>query len=493
MKKTCGAMMLIMIGGILVFLPWGPGANLSAGEAQDQQATEPSLILSLSERFSKTERPPVLFPHNQHVTALEQQGCSACHSQNDEGAFSYTYPPVIKGDSKNAYRQAFHQHCIGCHKNPELVGNTKPPVTCGECHARKPKAQGITDLQWPDAGLDYYSHALHVDAAGEDCGACHHTGDMTSCRDCHRAGSDSEAPPYRQAAHTTCVKCHLESGAGSTSCAGCHSEKKRWKAEDIAQAQRPEIGQPDSIVITTEQAALEGVPFNHQSHEEYTAACRTCHHNTMMSCESCHTVPGSEQGGMVTLASAYHQEKTDRSCAGCHNDRKKATDCAGCHATMQKSTNQNACGGCHRGPAPIAAPDQGDASALLPDNLPPEVIIEAIKTPNDKYLPAQFSHRAHIDTLTRISDGSSLARYFHTDPMTICAGCHHQSPLVPKKPVPSCSSCHTLAMEPRGQVPTLYGAYHRQCLGCHETMHVEPVSCTGCHQEKETGLSAEKQ
>jgi hypothetical protein len=37
-------------------------------------------------------------------------------------------------------------------------------------------------------------------------------------------------------------------------------------------------------------------------------------------------------------------------------------------------------------------------------------------------------------------------------------------------------------------MPTLLGAYHRQCLGCHKAMGGEekerPQSCTGCHKEK---------
>ena len=40
------------------------------------------------------------------------------------------------------------------------------------------------------------------------------------------------------------------------------------------------------------------------------------------------------------------------------------------------------------------------------------------------------------------------------------------------------------------QTPTLLGAYHQQCLGCHERMDPDgqelPQDCTGCHAEKAT-------
>ena len=47
--------------------------------------------------------------------------------------------------------------------------------------------------------------------------------------------------------------------------------------------------------------------------------------------------------------------------------------------------------------------------------------------------------------------------------------------------------------------PTLLGAYHQRCLGCHARMDAKgqamPQTCTGCHEEKATDekqLAAER-
>ena len=485
METKANTTILVILGIIVSLIFWTNGVPFATADTAEPEATGGLIVLSLEDM----ERPPVLFSHDKHAGTLEEDSCTICHAADEDGTLSYTYPPDVKGDSKNAYRAAYHKHCIGCHRDQDIVGTQRPPATCGECHAKK---QAIPTIARPNAGFDYYSHNVHVDLTDNDCAACHHTGDMTSCRDCHRSGEDSEAQPFKDAAHSSCLKCHLEYGAGPATCGGCHTESKSWSAEDIAEAPRPEVGQPDSVMISINQASMNAVPFNHGKHEGYTASCRTCHHETMDTCGACHTITGSEEGGMVTLGFAYHEENSERSCVGCHNKQKTAHECAGCHHTMKNGMTQNSCRDCHSGDREPAAYAKGlcAASVSMSDNPPAEITIERIVTDDDKYLPVVFSHAAHAKKLTAVSNGNNLARYFHSDEMTVCAGCHHNSPLESQKPVPACSTCHTVSTKPRNQVPTLYGAYHQQCLGCHEKMNVEPVTCTGCHQEKGTDLQA---
>ena len=104
-----------------------------------------------------------------------------------------------------------------------------------------------------------------------------------------------------------------------------------------------------------------------------------------------------------------------------------------------------------------------------------------------EYGPSTFPHLAMAQRLTKISNESTLARHFHTDNMTICSGCHHLGSLEAAG-IPPCSTCHTVRDEPTSGTPTLLGAYHQQCLGCHEQMDPSgqkyTQDCTGCHKEK---------
>jgi hypothetical protein len=52
---------------------------------------------------------------------------------------------------------------------------------------------------------------------------------------------------------------------------------------------------------------------------------------------------------------------------------------------------------------------------------------------------------------------------------------------------PLCESCHGEPFdEAELHTPGLFGAYHRQCIGCHQEMEIEPQAqdCEGCHAPK---------
>jgi hypothetical protein len=116
----------------------------------------------------------------------------------------------------------------------------------------------------------------------------------------------------------------------------------------------------------------------------------------------------------------------------------------------------------------------------------------------DEYEPVPFDHRTHA-TMAQMWDG--------------CTTCHHRTPAgaPATRPVavsrerrsrtqdraadvPACKSCH-LAGAP-GEVeavdirmPTLKGAYHRQCLNCHrEWAHAN--DCDVCHRPRNVTASA---
>jgi hypothetical protein len=150
---------------------------------------------------------------------------------------------------------------------------------------------------------------------------------------------------------------------------------------------------------------------------------------------------------------------------------------------MQSGLPEGSCLVCHSGPREESCGQpllEGPAS-LLPDDTPEIIEISVLEK---DYMAARFPHYAHIQMLTDISNKDTLARAFHADALTMCRGCHHYSPVEKKSPVPACITCHTPKAEPKGNVPTLASAYHRQCLGCHKQMQTQPTDCSGCHLEK---------
>jgi hypothetical protein len=255
---------------------------------------------------------------------------------------------------------------------------------------------------------------------------------------------------------------------------------------------------------------MEPVAFDHKAHEKYNNNCRVCHHAGMESCESCHTVPGSKEGGLVTLEKAMHSSSSQQSCIGCHNAKQAAPNCAGCHNHISKASKPEDanCRQCH-----IAAGVQGGgtlrenllkllkpqkaglAESILknrkmhPSTYPvadiPETVV--IKELANQYKPAEFNHRKHVFSLMLGMQGNKLAEYFHRDPGTMCQGCHHNSP--PAKNPPSCVSCHSgESLQAReANRPALQAAYHGQCMSCHKDMGVAKpaaTACTECHKEK---------
>jgi hypothetical protein len=104
----------------------------------------------------------------------------------------------------------------------------------------------------------------------------------------------------------------------------------------------------------------------------------------------------------------------------------------------------------------------------------------------DEYQPAKMPHRKIVDAMVAKMKESQLGEYFHTGEGGLCQGCHHNSP-ASKKP-PRCASCHGQPFDPRdAERPGLKGAYHIQCIGCHEAMELEKpaaTACAECHEAK---------
>ena len=445
----------------------------------------------------------------------------------------------LKDAGYDADKKLYHEKCIGCHQEKRDQGIKSGPLTseCRLCHTQTPAYHSSVR----PFGLNKSLHYRHVIAdaikspkkedKNENCGQCHHEYDKNlnktiyikgkegTCRYCHKTEKADNARSFQIVAHEDCLNCHYQlksdnKKAGPTDCVACHDADNQLKIETLEDIPRIRRNQPDAVLLSfwLKEAAqsekpsrqfMQPVAFDHKSHEANTATCYSCHHQSMESCNGCHTRTGPEKSKYTRLGSAMHSTESPisrSSCIGCHTQKLQDKNCAGCHSPISsKRFADTQCEKCHsinkKLLEPIPADDKQTAKiaeaeinlwaapqSLVPEKEIPENVTIDIMT--NQYEGAVFPHRKIVTALmTRIQD-SDLAQHFHNGAQTMCAGCHHHSPasVMP----PKCASCHGIspAPEPDGR-PGLKGAYHGQCIGCHQEMGIEKpaaTDCVSCHK-----------
>ncbi|MCP4594219.1 MAG: cytochrome c3 family protein [bacterium] len=142
-----------------------------------------------------------------------------------------------------------------------------------------------------------------------------------------------------------------------------------------------------------------------------------------------------------------------------------ASDCSRCH-TCPKPTSAMVClPDCTRvqAAAEVLASKQGPEGIILLDMLKGET------EGTDRFGPVPFDHSGHAKW-AEISGG--------------CTVCHHYTP--EGEVHPACRTCHPPENRRAGadiKRPSLKGAYHRQCMGCHrEWSH--NTKCDACHAKR---------
>lgn len=485
------------------------------------------------------ERASVQFPHDLHTEVMKEreEDCSLCHPAHPDGRLSFGYQHLddrgkegaessevsLANSSNDEIIDLYHDNCIGCHQETADTGAEAGPVACGDCHRRE--LPYISSRQ--PFGMDKSLHYRHVKAAEEKCDGCHHEydeakkelvyveGKESSCRDCHREETEENRSAFKLAAHEACIGCHREPPAGikvekdsvrPQLCVECHDLDQQLAIDKVEDPPRLKRGQEDFLLLSVAEADIEAsrlktVPFSHLDHETAAVSCRVCHHDTLESCSECHTLQGTEKSEGVNLFRAMHAKMTDHSCVGCHDSEKATPECAGCHDQMEQAKlPEEGCDVCHAGPLPAMLESQKSryrslddfrpgrseiALSFSLDDIPETVEIGAL---SDEYQPAKMPHRKIVEKLTQHINENSTAAYFHGHEDVVCQGCHHQSPAGEKPPL--CASCHGVeSADLELMTPALKGAYHRQCLGCHESMDLQkPDDCSGCHAEKEEAV-----
>lgn len=395
---------------------------------------------------------------------------------------------------------------------------------------------------------DSFAVAAKVEIVGplespdRKCQACHHTYDdakkkliykkdsENSCRACHKAVDEKNARSMKSVSHAACIGCHMKKREevaaeaarqgrkmltqedkkrfGPFECAGCHGEHKELTPEEIAKIPRLVRGQKDvmDLMLTEKQPGnpepvpvgrMKTVAYNHKAHEPRAQFCNTCHHHSLEKCSNCHTLQGDpKKGGGVPYERAFHKITADQACVGCHQTAKQDSKCAGCHQQALTEVPKSSCPTCHRGPSDGRPVDAAPLPLTFDKERVPEKL--AIKILEKEFKPAELPHQKIVAKLTAISNQNSLARVFHASggEQTLCAGCHHKSDYsaAQQKKVPQCSTCHSRPFNPADLgKPGILGAYHRQCIGCHEAMKQKPAAleCVKCHPAKEDVKTAE--
>jgi len=481
------------------------------------------------------QMPEVLFPHDRHTEAVENTSCEPCHLKK-ENIFVFKLKR-LKDDGFEKDKELYHPACIGCHTDRRDQGLKSGPLTgeCRRCHAQSPHYR---DASQP-FGMDNSLHYRHVlahrirsvgDEKEENCSACHHEYDKAlnktvytkgkegTCRYCHKQEKTEDVRSFKTVAHEHCLNCHAalhlnDKKAGPTHCAACHAPENQSKIAKLEKIPRIKRNQPDTVLMSAwltdavesgkpSDQFVEPVAFDHRSHEKQVKNCRSCHHESMDACTACHTRTGTEKSNFIRLEQAMHSPDTSRSCLGCHRDSMKSADCAGCHVQMKtEPLDKFQCNPCHTIAREIlerllqtnvsraefaktAIKARAARGPTLSDGQIPETVTIDMMT--DQYDGVLFPHRKIVRSLIERTRKSMLAQYFHRQTTSICVGCHHKGPSAGA--YPKCAACHGMSLETEQKgKPGLKGAYHGQCMTCHQRMGIEkPLStdCKACHPKK---------
>ncbi len=468
-----------------------------------------SLVFEFPENLPATDDPDLLMQawhdgcigcHTERAKRKESSGpltCGQCHVK-DRKAMAHEFVPVLPSYYE-PLRDTYHADCRACHSEPVKKAEHAPVLGWKKFHVLR---GSLTEPKQPPSGFDYQRHFKHTRALEKDCGLCHYLspekraalerdGNEPECRDWLLEPDPSGSWRDEDYAHARCVNCHFaritagEEKAGPLLCSGCHTHDARTP-EQMQDVARSDCEQKEKILISYgDKTVMDAVPFDHAAHQLRTTSCQECHHKTIQACRECHTPTGDEKGNFVTLAQAYHREHVNRSCVGCHTQQKQKNECAGCHQQLPGTlTSKSSCISCHSGSLEALQPSrmQTPVEQLIAPDVKASWSIEKL---GDTYKQVQFNHLEIIKALAAASETSPLARHFHADDMAVCAACHHHSPLEPGKPVPSCRTCHDAHPTGAASRPDLMGAYHQQCLGCHQRMggteEKMPQTCDGCH------------
>jgi len=134
--KTKGCRFLMILVAAVMVLTGSP-----------VQAQPDKIVLDHSKDFGKKERSPVHFAHNRHIES--GLSCKDCHHVYENGKNVLDESKLEEGNqgvrcsachlskTRIDLQQAFHNQCMGCHKQFLKEKKKTGPRFCGECHLKK--------------------------------------------------------------------------------------------------------------------------------------------------------------------------------------------------------------------------------------------------------------------------------------------------------------------------------------------------------------------
>ncbi len=518
MSKVKSFQLLFFAMIVLSFL--FPLTGQTSIETSEEGEKRPDRIkIQLGADTAKMEMPAVSFMHDLHTDAVEGQ-CADCHEKEDN-AFVFKF----KRTDKKASMEFYHDACIACHVEKKSADEVSGPTAaeCRTCHVEK-EPYGSS---WKEIVFDRSLHFAHESSKQikgqkpsdtENCSSCHHNanektketfyvkGEESACSYCHKPAEKNDVRTIRQASHDSCVACHQSMKdqkieAGPVTCNGCHEADQQARIKKLTDIPRLKRNQPDEVALTgwkegskDKKAFMNAVAFDHKAHEMKEASCKVCHHETLKKCSDCHKAEGGDiQGGFVSLEQAMHSPGSSQSCVGCHKGKTTKPACAGCHSIAPSAkTDSESCATCHNLPpakfeggepselAKAAISKNKEAYIRVPVDKIPEIV--KIDVLAKDYKASEFPHRKVVQAIFKKVEKSNMANAFHKDQAGLCMGCHHNSPKTLEPP--KCASCHSKTGPVIGNGsdgrPGLKGAYHGQCITCHQKMEVASVAATDC-------------
>ena len=111
-------------------------------------AQESEFYIDNASAHHSNSRPAVYFPHEIHMETYE---CLDCHHDYQSGENVLDEDDLEEdGNARCAachlksasigLKSAYHRQCMGCHRLVNQQDGARLPITCGDCHPRKPAA-----------------------------------------------------------------------------------------------------------------------------------------------------------------------------------------------------------------------------------------------------------------------------------------------------------------------------------------------------------------
>ena len=475
-----------------------------------------------------------------HAASLKPVDCSSCHA-----AEAKQYSESLHGQAR-ARGERLAPRCQDCHGRHDILRPSDPrsatntvniPELCGRCHHEGSPVQ----LQYhipQDSILQNYSESIH----GE---GLYKKGLLTTavCTSCHTAHfvlphTDSRSSIARANVASTCMKCHVRIEAvhrkivqGALwekqphvipACVDCHQPHKArrvYYTQGMADkdcltchARKDLMGQKGGHAVSMYVNAAD---LEHSRHAR--VACAQCHNEAQPSHERpCATITKPVDCSVchAEVVDIYRSSTHGRLAAKGSPDAPLCADCHGTHGIQGRTQTDSPtyarnvpdlCGKCHRAGHKAAVRYKGPEQKVVEnyiESIHGKALLESGLTVTATCVDCHTAHGElpHTDPASTVNS----ARVAQT-----CAQCHRgiyelftssiHSPTVShsKKPLPTCSDCHSAHTIGRTDVNDFRLGIMRQCGRCHgdlastyfETYHgkvsklgyLKTAKCYDCH------------